>query len=673
MWSRLALSLCLFALAVSPAAMAKGSPSPAAPPASAAGPSGALAPLSGDDDSGATDSSSDDTDLVPTPGSAVHQGTSPAAAPPANDSGADAGTPAPAGSLPAVLVLPYAPLYGEMPQSAGDKATGLVEDELSATNQFSVVHLTVPSAQAAAWKQDLDQARDQIAQAIANFDQADGLVKRHRITVAAKLYEKGIQRFLGNFQGADDFQPLSDAYLQLSMAQFRLGSEKESMKLLGDMIRIDPARVLKKGEVVNLFVMLQNRQRKEYLAKPRGSLKVLSSPEGATVTLDGHRLGETPLLAQGIVPGDHYLLVVKPDAGAYWKTVSVASGDEVDVTADLFGKAGGARSNVAKALADNAFSAPILGDIQQLGRQAQADYVLFGALHKTGQLIHAHTYALRVKDQKVELLAPLEFDPQMIGAEIEVFKLTSDLSRKVAAFQGVVPDGSVAFFPKARPVSVEASLNVVTVTGTGAGPAVASSESAAGEDHLRPVTHEDQTPPPAVPHRPVVVVAGGGPPDSAAAMPPHPTRRLRPVAPIAEQPAAPVTGPVPAPVVTPIGTAAVKPAPVTAPAPKVAPATQQNVLEQVEAEETQTPSAPPPKPVDLQPALPAPKASSMSDLSPEQMHQMEEMESGQSHSSTATILMWSGIGVVAAGGLAYLGYALLSPKTPTSATATITW
>ncbi|MBI5485864.1 MAG: PEGA domain-containing protein [Deltaproteobacteria bacterium] len=65
------------------------------------------------------------------------------------------------------------------------------------------------------------------------------------------------------------------------------------------------------------------------------SLRVESDPSGATVLVDGTRIGVTPLLTSGVGPGEHELRI-EGSHGAYWEErVTVAEGTEVRVRAVL--------------------------------------------------------------------------------------------------------------------------------------------------------------------------------------------------------------------------------------------------------------------------------------------------------------------------------------------------
>jgi hypothetical protein len=71
-------------------------------------------------------------------------------------------------------------------------------------------------------------------------------------------------------------------------------------------------------------------------AAPAGSATVTihSTPDGADVTVDGKFTGNAPSVLQ-LAPGDHTLLVEKPDFNSWQRTISVAAGSSITVNAAL--------------------------------------------------------------------------------------------------------------------------------------------------------------------------------------------------------------------------------------------------------------------------------------------------------------------------------------------------
>jgi hypothetical protein len=70
-------------------------------------------------------------------------------------------------------------------------------------------------------------------------------------------------------------------------------------------------------------------------AKGSGRLQVESSPNGAHVLIDGKDRGVTPLTVDGLAVGAHKV-VVRGDDGSVQRTVSIASGDTVQLSESIY-------------------------------------------------------------------------------------------------------------------------------------------------------------------------------------------------------------------------------------------------------------------------------------------------------------------------------------------------
>jgi len=555
-----------------------------------------------------------------------------------------------------VAVLPYAPLFGEFPQSVGDKTAEFIAGELGAGKQFTVAEVREPGARGKpkekkAADDEIEAAKKEIAEAAEHFARAAQLAKTKKMKPAADAYEKGIQQFLLSFHGADGFQALSDAYLQLSIVRFKMGQEEEAYRLLEDLIRVDPSRVLKPDEVAPVFAKIHDKYRQAWLAKERGLVRVTSVPAGARVTFDGRELGETPLLARDVLPGEHFLRVVKAGQGAYWKKVKVVPLEELAIAADLAGEATGPLANIAKSLSANTLDEKTAQFVKEVGHASKAQIVVFGALQKSEEGIAIRSFALRVSDSKILPLADLSFDLEMVGAAIEVFKLASDLGEKAAEFAGDSPALPATPFEGVRQARERDQVAEVRITPSdGRAPSAPGEggEAEGGRSGRRVVV---ATPAPATEKR--VPAAAAAPEEKPIDEAPIASAALRRRGRIGEEPLPRRVEPPPEE----------KPAP----RPEAKPEPPKDVLSEV-VEEEQKPAEE--KPADLKPKSAPPPGQSA--LSPEELAKLEHLDEGGS-GRTGKVLLWTGVGVIGAAAVGTLVYFLVVPSTPTSAEAHITW
>lgn len=539
--------------------------------------------------------------------------------------------PAAAQEIP-VTVLPYAPLYGGLPQSTGDKTAELIVSELNANGEFKAKVAAGEKAASATAKGEAEiaAAKKGVAAAVSLIDRASNLYKQRKMKPAADNFQRGIDRFLANYQGAETFEPLSNAYLGLAMARFRMGDEGEAHKRLDDMVRLDPDRTLdgeefpKGTKIPPLFVKFHEKARAAYFEKARGQVRITTTPAGSVVLFDGRELGETPLIAKSVLPGDHYVRVVKPDTGAFWQKVTVTGDEEVQVSASFVGEATGPLANVAKGLSNNSLTPETADTVKAIGAKDGSKWALFGTYRQEDTNIVVKNWLLRVEDGAVVQLTDLVFDIEMLGAAIEVFKLANDVVDKVADFQGVGLESElVAFHGVSAPKTAE-TFNEVVVTAASAGAKGTVEEDRGGRrGPVRSVVGAKKTPVEA----PKV--------DEAPAEEEEPRpRRLRVRGKIGEN-----------------DQTAVQPAP-------------QDTPEEV------TPVDDAPAQVDL---APRPSGRSMAALDPEELARLQRVEDDKKSGGVGKVLLWSGVGVVGAGAVATGLYFLLSSSAPTSATAHVTW
>lgn len=561
--------------------------------------------------------------------------------------------PVAAAEKPSVAVLPYAPLFGEVAQSAGDKGAQLVSDELAANKELAVVTVSDGAAKAdkdgKPGEAEIELAKKEIAEAKSQFEKAAGLAEKKKVKPAADAYEKAITKYLLSFQGADSFQALSDAYVQLAINRFKLGDEDEALKLLDEVVRLDPRRVLQPPEVPPLFAKFHDKARKAQFAKGRGRIRISTTPAGARVVLDGRDVGETPLVAKDVLPGEHFVRIWKEGTGATWKKVKVVAGEESVLNADLGGEATGRLAILAKALGNNAVTPEVGSAAKAVAQASKADFVIFGVMHKEEENLLVKSWALRAKDGAVAQLADLTFDVEMLGAAIEVFKLSSDFAAKSRDFQGVPLESEIIPFPDAKAAKSDEQVTEISITPSLDGPkdadAVASEGRGGRRGPVRAVTEE---------RRPVAAPADEKSEEGDDASAGRVRRRVR--GRIGEETA---------------------PAKVEAPAKSEEPAIEvsgddevsRTLREEDEAEKKTDDKGE--KKVDLKLKN---TGRNVSSLDPSELSKLDAIkEDDNGGSSAGKIALWTGVGVVGAGAIATVLYFVLTPSEPTSATAHISW
>ena len=554
---------------------------------------------------------------------------------------ADEGAAGDAAGAP-LLVLPYATLHGELPQSIGDKVSELIAGELKARDEFTMVQVGAEKADNAAPSAKA-VAGEPLADAKAALEKAAGLAKKNKFKPAAEAYAHAIGLYRSHADALTDVSVLTEAYLQYAVAELRSGLDDDSEQQLRNVIRLDPARHLDAAVYPAGFIRNFENIRKKMLSKPRGDLKVVSAPSGGKVWIDGAQLGETPLLVKELLPGEHFVRVER--GGAVWGAkVDLAGGGEAGVQAQFGGGAtGGGLAGVLAAVSSGTITAAELDKLKGLAKASKAQYVLFGAVGKDDDNLAVSSFVYSVKDHAIAPLVGIAMDTELLGAAIEVLKLADDLAAKLKAFPKDAAMPLVVPGPRTPGAGGAASEEKVTVVSAAPPPeadakkpAAASAEpgSDAVERALAATEPATSAAPPAA-KPPSVAHAAPEPEKSAAAEPEAPARAPRERAAI--------------------------PQPVDEkPAPKAEP-TPIDDLDAIAASRERARGTSPRRSVE-EPVEAGKEAVPIDDVP-------GARRTGSSHIALYTVL-----GVVAVAALATGGYLLAtSGSAPSSATATVTW
>jgi hypothetical protein len=546
---------------------------------------------------------------------------------------------APEKVLRTVTVLPFTSVYGQVPQSVGDRTADLVREEITKAEELKLVTAAAPKVKTPAKVEgDVEKARTEISGAIALFEKGKSLLDKKKPKPAADNFEKGIKAFLDNFQGTDDFKPLSNAYVGFITTQVMLGNDSNVTKALGDLIRLDPRRVLTEKDAPAAVVEAFTKERKNVLAQSRGSVRVTSAPAGARVFFDGLAVGETPVEVAGVLPGEHFIRVVKDGVGGFSKKVK-SNGDAQTVAATLAAEASGPAGVVARTVGKNSIDLTTIEAVSKLGEAAGAEFVVFGALRASGDDIETKAYALRTKDKALTELPTITVNSELLGATIEVLKVTSDLYTKVSNELFAQAPGTLTVFDGlAAPKGGDGALTKFTVApaadGRVEGEAEAKATTGGRSGRRGPVTSEDNKPKAVEPAKVDSTSKTEEKPSGLTPLEELELRRQQKKERLKNGGKGPV---------------------VTEPKPEE------------ESSNDVVPEAPS-KSLNLN----APSKTSGANLSPEELLALEK--ANEKPSNAGKIALWTGVGVVGAAAIgAGVYFLFLRPTAPTSATATMSW
>ena len=371
---------------------------------------------------------------------------------------------------PRVVVLPFVAGEGAS-ETASAKFQALVLEELK-TRSDALELVAPPSTRPApALEKPGVVKRGPAPEAVAALDAGKKAFDDLRFEDAVTNLKKGIEGMLADPATAD-YEGVTDAYVKLAAAAFRMGEEKEAKNALLEFARFAPTYELSAG-FPPIFQREFDKAKKRLDKQPKGTISI-EGPSGSTAYLDGRDMGMVPVLDEIVPGGTHYVKVEGTKGEKFGQTINVTGG-LVKVKANFGGP--GERGPVAAVkpvIVDPAISASLDGGhVQRLGaylKAVNAEWALVGYVYKTSDSqLTAGTALFSAKKFAFSALTPVSFDTDVLTANTEAFKLGEETVKRLTSF------GSAAAIP----------LNLVSRTArAGTSTVVAKNDTPTNGDEL---------------------------------------------------------------------------------------------------------------------------------------------------------------------------------------------
>jgi hypothetical protein len=350
-----------------------------------------------------------------------------------------------AAGKPKVLVVPFQPLDEGMPDDLGEQTTAVVAREL-ANGDLTVQRaddLGAAPARAPRPEKPADAPRGDPsagAKAEALISQAKESVDDADLEKAAKSLEKAVKLLEDNADALPDLRLLPEAYLQAGVVYFQDGREDDGDELLNKAVHLDPERRLDPADYPPVFIRVYDRARFNVLRRPRARIEV-KAPQGSSVFLDGRNVGKAPVNLEEALPGVHWIRVERPGEPVLVRKVDARSKQTtvVELGAPAAPADEAPAADAAAGIAANQVAAEHVAQLRAAGTKAGADLVLFGGIYRTDTAYEVRTALLSVKDGAVGKVQAVSFDLDFLTAELEVFKLVSDVKGQAEAGRLAVP------------------------------------------------------------------------------------------------------------------------------------------------------------------------------------------------------------------------------------------
>jgi hypothetical protein len=355
------------------------------------------------------------------------------------------------GPGPKIYVFPYQPVFKGIPKEIATQTTDLLKNEIKHSDEVRLQKgpIFIPEATATKVKPLSDK---DLKQAMRLTGEGEKHYNALRFDRAIKSFNAALAKFEASLALMTDVTPVVDTLLMLSVCYYRQDQEKNGAKMLVKVIRLKPDLILDPEKYPPMFRNTAETIRKKLLLKRRGEVEVVANEEGAAVFFDGRKVGTTPILLKELVPGDHFVRVEKEGLQPWAGKVTVVSTQRRRVLAALGGvkKATGPLGEIAEGIRMNRLSPEVLKLAAAQGKQIGADYVVLGGVAKMGGNYKVGSFLLKVKSQELCPLPEIQFDPDLLGASVEVYNMASILYKRVEGCPDPVKGKVVAVVQTAK-------------------------------------------------------------------------------------------------------------------------------------------------------------------------------------------------------------------------------
>ncbi len=229
---------------------------------------------------------------------------------------------------------------------------------------------------------------------------------------AIPLLDRAVSSLESSMPSTTDSRILMDTLILKALCHQAMGETDLAKESFGMVVTMDPALQLNpinySPSIIDLFLQVHS----EVMGRGLGAIEITTATPGATVFLDGRRVGESPTTVTGLPAGPHFCLVFNEDGYRSHGTIDVEPGARTTFKAEL-------TERIVTEPADS-----VRGRSQQtrdlytsLGEHVQADLVLLGGAVEDGQL-GLQLYATRTNTFSKSMTTVIEGDPLAIAQDL---------------------------------------------------------------------------------------------------------------------------------------------------------------------------------------------------------------------------------------------------------------
>lgn len=218
-------------------------------------------------------------------------------------------------------------------------------------------------------------------------------------------------------------QRYKEAILLVAVGECMQGNTHEAESSFLDLLLLDPHLQLPKGAHEGFVIDRFNKVKESLDQQPRGSLAIKTQPPGGNLYLDGKLKGVTPDSLDGLVAGNHLVVVKMPGHQNWGQVVRVDAGGLVSLDIKLVpGKAGSGFTRQVERAGRAVSDVDLRSSVLRLGQTLGMDWVWLCQLQHESYDLVLTGYLFEFSLARVFHKDKLEMEASGYGMEEEVRK-----------------------------------------------------------------------------------------------------------------------------------------------------------------------------------------------------------------------------------------------------------
>jgi hypothetical protein len=261
---------------------------------------------------------------------------------------------------------------------------------------------------------------------------------------ALKLLSAAIKRYEQYFVELVDFTKLVDAYARSAGAALLIKKKRDAQAFITKALTIQPTFVIDARRSPPELVSLVAKTRTRLQRKRKVSIEVSATLPGASVFVDGVKIGAAPATASDLIPGDHFVQVRARGASDWGNIVNARRGTK-RVNAELERDGTGAPAlsimaryeDMTKFTASGEFHERLFRNYSTLfAKQLAAEALVYGTLAdgRRPGTIELHLFVFHAKEGATAALDPVVFAANISDLQMKTLEAESSVRRAIARF-----------------------------------------------------------------------------------------------------------------------------------------------------------------------------------------------------------------------------------------------